>query len=228
MPDRLYNFFKKGIFLSLFLGISLFANPVLFDSVGVNKKFINEVSKLSDDLKSKTGIDIKLAIYKDTNGTIDELQQSILGKIDDNTIVLLLVKDKKFVDIIAKNKELFKLFNKAQILSPSASFLQALYVAVFYTQNFKQFKDVLKNSGGTILPILAQKTKTNKQEISKIEVALYNGLSDMVEQIAKNKGVKLDTKISNTNSTIFEIIKFIFYGMMIYFLVLYIKRRKNG
>ena len=128
------------------------------------------------------------------------------------------------VDILAKPHDLYNLFDKKQILSPVASWLQSFFMAVFFTHSFDEFKKTANDYGGTIIPILAQKTK-KPQEVQKYETAMFNGYADIVSQIAKNKGVELKHNVSDANKNVLFAVKVFFYGFILYAIFMYIKAR---
>jgi len=82
------------------------------------------------------------------------------------------------------------------------------------------------DSGGTILPLLGNKTKKGKI-LGKYSGAMFNGYYDVAFQIAKSKGIKLKSAPSNSNENIIFAIKILFYGFIIYALFLYFKNKKE-
>ena len=94
----------------------------------------------------------------------------------------------------------------------------------FFSANFDDFKNNLSDYGGTIIPLLAEKSKGN-ETINKYSASLFNGYADIAEQVAESKNVKLDTAVGNTNRNAIEIVKIVFYLGVLSGLYLYIKRK---
>lgn len=110
-------------------------------------------------------------------------------------MLTIAVNDKK-IDII-NSKELDNRYDKEQILSPWPW-------------------------RGTILPLLTAKTKDPK---ANIEAALLNGYADIVEQVANSYNVKLDSALGNQNRIVFDILKILFYGIIVLFAIRFIMGR---
>ena len=79
-------------------------------------------------------------------------------------------------------------------------------------------------SGGTILPLLAQKAKKG-EVLGKYSGSMFNGYADIAEQIAGNKNVVLENAVGNANQISIMFVKIFFYGFIIYAIFLYIKRK---
>ena len=54
---------------------------------------------------------------------------------------------------------------------------------------------------------------------------MFNGYVDIAEQIANSKGIVLENAVGNSNKTSIFIVKILFYGFILYGIVLYIKRK---
>jgi hypothetical protein len=128
------------------------------------------------------------------------------------------------VDILASDPSLYEYFDKKQVLSPVASPVQAFLMALFYSSSFDSFKEIASSSGGTILPLLAQKAKENEQK-GKYSGSMFNGYVDIAEQIAQSKGIVLEHAVGNANKNSIFVVKLLFYGMIIYGIFLYLKRK---
>ena len=79
------------------------------------------------------------------------------------------------------------------------------------------------NYGGTILPLIGLKTKQH-EILGMYSAALYNGYSDISEQVASSKGVSLENAAGNTNKNSIFLIKLIFYGIIVFAIIQYIRR----
>jgi len=96
-----------------------------------------------------------------------------------------------------------------------------------------EFKDVLDRDSilsGYIIPILASHDKNSHE--AKISAALLNGYSAVVESVAKDKGVKVDSIIDGSGRTFARIWKIFMYtivlgGLLVYFYALWRDKRKS-
>jgi len=129
----------------------------------------------------------------------------------------------KSVDVVCNPASLYKDFNKAQVLSPFPTFVAALYMAALYG-NWEEKKFIMNNYGGTIIPILAQKTK-GEATVKKYSVALFNGYADISEQVAASYSVTLENAVGNSNIITRNILRIIFYGIILMALSYYIYSR---
>jgi hypothetical protein len=206
--------------------LNLHASFIVKDEVTHNPTFENDIEVMGQELYDKTGIAVKLLMIKKLpkGKSIAEYEKEIISNFNEPTILLTFSELDQKVDIIAKPHELYQLFDKKQILSPVASWLQSFFLAVFFSNSWDEFKETSSNYGGTIIPILAQKAK-EPQKISKYSAALFNGYADIVDQVAKSKGVELEHAVSDTNKTALLFVKLFFYGFILYAIFLYIKRK---
>ncbi len=206
--------------IMLFLNTSLFANYLYKDELIFNPAFNAEVEKLGSELHQKTGIALRLVMLKKLplGVTIVDYEKSLLQEFNTPTILLTFSEIDSKVDILASDKSLYNYFDKKQVLSPVSSPVQAFVVALFSMD----FSDM--SSGGTILPLLAQKAKESEL-LGKYSGAMFNGYADIAEQIAASRGVVLENAVGNTNQTTIFLVKVLFYGMVIYGIFLYIKRK---
>ena len=181
---------------------------------------------MGKELFEKTGIALRLVILKelDHNQTIVQYEKELIHTFNEPTILLTFSEMDKKVDILARPESLYKHFDKKQVLSPTASEIQAFFLAVYFSKTWEEFKDNAFNYGGTIIPILAEKAK-GEDIMKKYSVALFNGYADIAEQVAKSKNVKLDSAIGNSNKYLVDTMKFIFYAMVLYGVVMYTRKR---
>ena len=208
---------------------SLSAKYLYKDEVVFNQSFQNQVEILGAELYEKTGISLKLLMLKELpkDKSIVSYEKELINTFNEPTILLTFAEMDSQVDILASDTSLYKHFDKKQILSPIASPVQAFVLALINMD----FSDM--TSGGTILPLLAQKAKKN-QVVGKYSGSMFNGYADIAEQIAESKGVVLENAVGSANQTSILIVKVIFYGFIIYGLILYAKRKlflrrqKNG
>ncbi len=217
----------RGLCALIFLFVSSVAsaNYLYKDEITSNQKFHQDIEALGKELHDKTGIAVRVIMIKKLpkDKSIAEYEKEIVSQFDEPTVLLTFSALDQKVDILAKPHSLYKLFDKKQILSPVASYVQSAFMAIFFTHSWKEFKETLTDYGGTIIPILAQKTKKEQDTINKYATAIFNGYADLVSQIAKAKGVKLSHDVGHSNQTVMMIIKVLFYGFILYAIFAYIR-----
>jgi len=223
------KFFNRGLYaliLTIFFQTTLFAEYLYKDEVIHNPSFNIEVEKLGKELYEKTGISLRLLMLKELphDMTIVEYEKEILKEFNSPTILLTFSEMNAKVDILANDSSLYKYFNKKQVLSPVASLVQGYMVAVLYARSWDDFVEMTQNSGGTILPLLAGKAKKGEL-LGKYSGSMFNGYVDIVEQIAESKNVHLDNSVGNANKNSILVVKLIFYGIIIFSLLMYLKRK---
>lgn len=221
--------FSRGLaalIFTLLFTLPLNAKYLYQDEVVHNPDFTAEVEKLGKELYEKTGIALHLLMVRELpqDMSIVEYEKEQIKAFSEPTILLTFAELDMKVDILASDPSLYEYFDKKQVLSPVASAVQAFIMAIFYSDGFDSFKEIASSSGGTILPLLAQKAKDN-QQIGKYSGSMYNGYVDIAEQIASSKGVELQNAAGNANKTSILVVKLLFYGMILYGIILYIRRK---
>lgn len=221
------NKFIRGLFalvLSFYAIIPLNAEYLYKDEVISNTKLAQDVETMGKELHEKTGIALRLVVIKelDNNQTIVDYEKSLIQNFNEPTILLTFSEMNQKVDILARPESLYKYFDRKQVLSPTATGLQAFFMAVFFSSSYDNFKENVTNYGGSIIPILAEKAK-GEDIINKYSVALFNGYADIAEQVASSKKVNLDSAIGNSNRYTIEILKILFYSFILYVIYKYIK-----
>jgi len=213
--------------LILFFQTQLLAEYLYKDEIISNPKFTKQVGILGAELYEKTGISLRLMMLKELpNGlSIAEYEKKLLKDFKEPTVLLTFSEMNSKVDLIANEKSLYKYFNKKQVLSPVASTAQAFAMAVIFARSWDDFNEMRGDSGGTILPLLANKAKPG-EVLGKYSAAMFNGYYDVAQQIAVSKNVSLENASGNANKNMFFAFKIIFYGFLLYALYLYIKNRK--
>jgi hypothetical protein len=217
----------RGLFaliLTTLFHTNIYAEYLYKDEVTKNPQFKQDVETLGKELYEKTGIKVKLVMLKmlPKGMSIVDYEKSLAKNAKEPTVYLTFSQLDQRVDILAYPHSLYQYFDKKQILSPVASWLQSFFMAVFFTHNWEEFKETVSDYGGTIIPLLAQKSKA-KDEISKYSAAMFNGYADLVDQIAKNKGVELEHSVGNANQKSIFFVKLFFYGFILYAIFMYIK-----
>lgn len=219
----------RGLFaltFTLFLSATLQAHYLYKDDIILNPSFSGEVQKLGLELYEKTGISLRLVMLKELPkgmGIVD-YEKELMQNFSEPTVLLVFSQMDTKVDILANETSLYQYFDKKQILSPVASPVQAFVMALFYSDGISSFKEIASSYGGTIIPLLAQKSK-EEETLGKYSAAMFNGYADIAEQIAKSKGVILENAVGSSNQNSIFFVKIIFYGFILYALFLYLKRK---
>jgi hypothetical protein len=223
------KFLTRGLFaltLILTLQTQLVAKYLYKDEIVHRPTFTNDVETLGSELYQKTGIALELIMIRELPNGMDlkAYEQKELQNFQQPTILLIFSEMNKVVDIVANDKSLYKYFNKEQVLSPAASAVQAFMMAMIYADSFESFNKLRKDYGGTILPLIAGKAK-KEQIVGKYAGSLYNGYIDIAHQISVAKGVTLANDPGDTNQESIFFVKVVFYGGVLYAIIMYIRRR---
>ena len=184
------------------------------------------MNKLGSELYEKTGISLRLIMLRDLPNEMNivQYQEKVIQEFSGPTILLTFAELNGKVDIMANEPSLYEYFKKKQVLSPVASTAQAIAMAIFFADDVEDFQDLLKYSGGTILPLLANKTKAGKH-VGKYSAAMYNGYLDIGEQIAKSKDVSLSMATGDSSENIIFGIKIIFYSIILLAIFMIVKNK---
>ncbi len=209
-----------ALILTLWFNTILNAQYLYKDEVIFNPAFSVEIEKLGSELYEKTGISLRLMMLKELpeGMSIVEYEKEVMKDFSEPTILLTFSEMNSKVDILASESSLYKYFDKRQVLSPISSSVQAFIIAVLSFD----FSDMA--SGGTILPLLSQKSKKGGV-LGKYSASMFNGYADIAEQIAESKNIILDNAVGNTNKNTILIVKILFYSIVFYAVVMYIKRK---
>ncbi|MFH0710660.1 MAG: 3-dehydroquinate dehydratase [Pseudomonadota bacterium] len=185
-----------------------------------------QIESIGSELKAKTGISLYLVMVRDLdeNESITDFEKRISTEVNGSAVIMTFVELKKEVDILARPTSLYNDFNKGQVLSPNATFIGAVVSSIMFARNFDEVKELIVNRGGTILPILAERAK-GAEIVSKYSVAMYNGYADVAEQIAASKGQTLSSSAGTGSQTFIDILRLVFYGIILYALFIYIRGR---
>lgn len=205
---------------------SLHAEFLYKDEVVNNPAFTKQIEAIGAELKAKTGISLYLVMVRDLedNQSISDFEKQISAETNGSVVIMTFVELKKQVDILARPTSLYKDFNKAQILSPNATFIGAVVSSIMFARSYDEAKELLSNSGGTTLPILAERAK-GADIVKKYSVGMYNGYADTAEQIAASRGQTLSSSAGSDSQTFIDILRVIFYGTILYALGRYLWRR---
>ena len=209
-----------ALILTLFFHTLLSAQYLYKDELIFNPAFNAEVEKLGLELHQKTGIALRLVMLKElpSGMNIVEYEKELMNGFGEPTILLTFSEMDSKVDILANEPSLYEYFDKKQVLSPISSPVQAFVIALLNMD----FSDM--SSGGTILPLLAQKAKEG-EVLGKYSGSMFNGYADIAEQIADSKGIVLENAVGSANQNSILVVKVLFYGFILYGIFLYIKRK---
>ncbi|MDO9265461.1 MAG: 3-dehydroquinate dehydratase [Sulfurimonas sp.] len=221
--------FSRGLLaliITLFFNVSLSAQYLYKDELIFNPAFSAEVEKLGSELHQKTGISLRLVMLKELPNKMNivEYEKELMKDFNSSTILLTFSEMDSKVDILANPASLYEYFDKKQILSPVASPVQAFTMALFYSDGFDSFKEIVSSYGGTIIPLLSQKAKEG-EVLGKYSGSMFNGYADIAEQVAASKGVVLENAVGSANQTSIMVVKVLFYGFILYGIFMYIKRK---
>ena len=187
------KFSNRGLYaliLTILFQTQLVAEFLYKDEVIFNPKFNKSVEKLGSELYEKTGISLRLLMLKELPKDTDivSYERELIQTFNEPTILLTFSEMDSQVDILASDASLYKYFDKQQVLSPVSSPVQAFVIALMNMD----FSDM--TSGGTILPLLAQKAKKG-EVLGKYSGSMFNGYADIAEQIAASKGIELKMQL---------------------------------
>ena len=222
------KFFNRGLYaliLTIFFQTQLAAEYLYKDEVVKRPAFTEQVEKLGSELYEKTGISLRLLMLKELpqGSDIVEYEKQIILNFNKPTILLTFSELDSEVDIYVNDKSLYKYFDRRQVLSPSASAVQAFVLAIANANSWESFNDLRTNYGGSILPLLGGKAK-KEQVVGKYAASMFNGYLDITQQVSRAKGVTLENDPGNTNQETLFFVKLFFYGFVLYAIVMYIKR----
>ena len=223
------KFLTRGLFALILITLfqtQLFAEYLYKDEIIHNPKFNTQIEELGSSLYNKTGISLKLIMLKELPNDMSmyQYEKAILDKATEPTILLAFSEMNRAVDIEVNDKTLYKYFDKERVLSPVTSYVQAFILAIDYARTWDDFKKLMSNTGGSILPLLGVKSKKMTLE-TKYSAAMFNGYLDIAQQIAKKKDIELGHGFdSDTNQEMLFYLKVFFYGFIIYAIIMYLKR----
>ncbi len=211
------------IFLSV---LSLHAEYLYKDDVVKNPAFAEQINAIGTELKAKTGISLYLVMVRDLeeNQTIADFEKQIAAEVEEPAVVMTFIELRQQVDILARPVSLYEHFDKQQVLSPNATFIGAVVSSVMFARSFSDVRELMSSYGGTVLPILAERAKGD-DIVKKYSVAMFNGYSDVAEQIAARHNVTLDSSAGSGSKNFIHFLRAIFYGIIVYAIFLYVRGR---
>jgi hypothetical protein len=218
--------------LTILFSLSLHAEYLYKDDVVKNPQFSEQINAIGAELKAKTGVSLYLVMVRDLdeNQSIADFEKQLASELKEPAVIMTFIELKQKVDILARPVSLYEYFNKAQVLSPNATFMGSVVSAIMFARSFDEAAELINNRGGTILPILAERAKGD-EIISKYSVAMFNGYSDVAEQIAEHHNVTLSSSAGSGSKNFIDILRVIFYGIILFAIFKYLRgkylRRKE-
>lgn len=218
-----------ALILSLLFSTSLFAEYLYKDDVVQRDSFTNEIEEIGNELYEKTGVSLYLVMVRDLdeNVTLAEYELQLAQELKEPAIILSFVELQKQVQILANPSSLYQEFDKETILSPSASFIGAVVSSIMFARSFDDVKEFMSTYGGVILPILAERAKGD-DIVNKYAVAMFNGYSEIAEQVADSRGVALESAAGRGNQIAIDVIRYIFYGTILFAIFGYFRGRRKA
>lgn len=215
-----------ALILILSFTLSLNAEYLYKDDVVKNPQFAEQINAIGTELKAKTGVSLYLVMVRDLeeNQTIADFEKKLASELKEPAVIMTFIELKQKVDILARPVSLYEYFNKAQVLSPNATFIGSVVSAVMFARSYDEAKELISNRGGTILPILAERAKGD-EIVSKYSVAMFNGYADVAEQIAAHHNVTLSSSAGSGSKNFIDILRVIFYGIILYAIIVYVRGR---
>ena len=179
----------------------LFANSYVLVNDGIMPlKEVNKIEEMGKELYQKTKIPVFVAAAKELNKTKPIDLINIIKQNNSSYILLYFSTNPTAVNIFASD-DAKKLIDIDQILSPLPW-------------------------RGTIRPIMSP--AFSKDDRIKQGVAIFNGYADIVDQVANSKGVELVSSIGSESRFSFQIIRTIFYAILLFAILQFILNRKKN
>jgi hypothetical protein len=189
------TFIRRSFLAFLLLFSQAHAKPEIINQNIIKQSAYDKISQISDELYKKTGVSIVVHFVERAEGGIPEYEKNVTCKMSSPYVFLLFVSKDEKVDIVVSS-ELQSIIIKNDVLSPFP--------------------------GGPIIPILAAQDKNAVD--AKYSAAALNGVADIADNIAKNKGVVLESNIGSDSKIFMQILRVVFYGIIIGALSIYIYR----
>ena len=218
-----------ALILTLLFSTSLFAEYLYQDDVVQRETYSETINKIGQELFDKTGVSLYMIMVRelDTNQSIAEYALNIAQSMPQPAVVVAFSEEPKQVQIVASPASMYEEFDRGMILSPNASFIGAVISSLMFAESFDDVQEEMGNYGGVVLPVLAERAK-GKDIIEKYAVAMFGGYSETAEQIAATRNVDLESAAGNGNQIGIDIIRYIFYGTILYAIFGYFKGRRRA
>lgn len=186
---------RRSLVLLFTLTAFGFAKPEILNENVIKQSAQDKISQISTELFAKTGVSIVAHFVAQAPNGVVAYEKNITSSLSKPYVFLVFsAKDEK-VDITV-SEDLKDVIVKDEILSPFP--------------------------GGPIIPILAAQDKNGVD--SKFSAAALNGIADIADKIAASKGTTLESGIGSDSRIVIQVIRFVFYGIIIFALGFYFYR----
>lgn len=101
--------------------------------------------------------------------------------------------------------------------------IKDMKVDIIGSKGYESQLDKQKILEEDVYPILGAKIKKNEKE--KYLTAVLNGVGEVADEIAAHNNVQLVNGIGNTNKTTLDVVRVVFYSIIIFFGSIYLYRR---
>ena len=163
----------------------------------------------------------------ENNQSMVDYEKELALELEEPFIILSFSEMDKQLGVYAQPASLYKDFNKKRLLSPNGNFLSALITVVMFARSFDDVGEVMNNYGGVILPVISQRVKDGNV-IKKYSVGMYNGYSQIAEEIAESRGIVLENAAGNGSKNFIDVIRVIFYGTILFAVFQYFRGRRRA
>lgn len=203
---------RKVSLLSLLLLSFAQADYFFIDDVIHVKEFDEKIQKIGAELQQKTSWNLYMLAMDDIGEQkLKAYQEKFSSHFKKPYIILAFATKQGFVE----QGHLDERSGKVAIYG-SEGFLDKI-----------DREDILR---GTLYPILGAKVKSDPR--NKYITALYNGYAEIADQVAQSYGVSMDSIPADANRMTINVLRFIFYAMIlgafgIYFYRKYFKKRDD-
>ncbi len=218
-----------ALIFTLLFSTSLFAEYLYQDDVVQRDTFSKEINDIGQELYEKTGVSLYLVMLRDLddNQSIAAYSLELAKTLPQPAVVVGFVELQKQVQIVASPSSMYDEFDKKTILSPNASFIGAVVSSIMFARSLEDVKEEMSSYGGVVLPVLAERAK-GKDIVNKYAVAMFNGYSETAEQIAASRNVTLDNAAGSGNQIAIDVIRYIFYGTILFAIFGYFRGRRRA
>lgn len=224
--------FSRGLaalILTLLFSTTIYAEYLYKDDVVNNPRFNETVGVLGSELFEQTGVKLYMVMTREleNNQSIVDYEKELAQELEEPFVLLSFSELDKQLDIYAQPASLYKDFDKNRILSPNGNFMSALVTVLMFARSLDDVKEVFNNYGGVILPVISQKVKDGNV-VKKYSVGMYNGYSEIAEEIATSRGIVLKNAAGNGSKNFIDVIRVIFYGTILFAIFQYFRARRRA
>ena len=163
----------------------------------------------------------------ENNQSMIDYEQELAKELEEPFIILSFSEFDKQLGIYAQPASLYKDFDKKRVLSPNGNMMSAIITVIMFARSFDDVSEVMSNYGGVILPVISQRVKDGNV-VKKYSVGMYNGYSQIAEEIAATHGVVLENAAGNGSKNFIDVIRVIFYGTILLALFQYFRGRRRA